>query len=131
MPLVNAGVASTYNNTAISDKTNLMNTFDSPPHDFDARNGDAPTRYRSSWHLATGIRGRAMVKSNTVEGDSTLAIENSIIQEGALELAFEGHRWGDLVRVAIRRNDLHSWQIRSMTNFASRTTRMLKLLDLD
>lgn len=103
--LVNAGVASTYNNTAISDKTNLMNTFDSPPYDFDARNGDAPTRYRSSWHLATGIRGRAMVKSNTVEGDSTLAIENSIIQEGALELAFEGHRWGDLVRVAIRRND--------------------------
>jgi hypothetical protein len=34
-----------------------------------------------------------------------LSIENSIIQEGALELAFEGHRWGDLVRVALRRND--------------------------
>lgn len=102
--LVNSGVASVYNGTS-SDKTNLMNTFDVPPYDFDARNGDAPVRYRSSWHLATGIRGRAMARNNVVAGDSTIAIENSIIDEGALELAFEGHRWGDLVRVALRRND--------------------------
>ena len=65
-----------------------------PPFDFDARNGDAPVRYRSSWHLATGIRGRAMLKNTAVVGDSTIAIENSIIEEGALELAFEGQPLG-------------------------------------
>jgi len=40
-----------------------------------------------------------------VTGDSTLSIENSIIDEGALELAYEGYRWPDLLRVALRRND--------------------------
>ena len=34
-----------------------------------------------------------------------LAIEDMIITEDALELAFEGERWPDLLRVAIRRND--------------------------
>jgi len=102
--LMNSGVAATYNGTS-TDKTNLMNTFDVPPYDFDARNGDAPVRYRSSWHLATGIRGRAMLKDVAVVGDSTLSIENSILDEGALELAFEGHRWSDLLRVALRRDN--------------------------
>ena len=40
-----------------------------------------------------------------VTGDSTLSIENSIINEGALELAYEGYRWPDLLRIALRRND--------------------------
>ncbi|HQK41362.1 MAG TPA: RagB/SusD family nutrient uptake outer membrane protein, partial [Flavobacterium alvei] len=31
--------------------------------------------------------------------------ENNIIQEDALELAYEGSRWEDLVRIALRRND--------------------------
>jgi hypothetical protein len=34
-----------------------------------------------------------------------LNIEDLIIAERALELAFEGKRWNDLVRVANRRND--------------------------
>ena len=38
-------------------------------------------------------------------GDSLISIENNIIEEAALELAFEGNRWGDLVRVALHRND--------------------------
>jgi hypothetical protein len=37
--------------------------------------------------------------------DSVTNIENMIIQEDALELAYEGQRWPDLLRVAIRRND--------------------------
>jgi hypothetical protein len=32
-------------------------------------------------------------------------IEDMIITEDALELAFEGQRWPDLLRIAIRRND--------------------------
>ena len=39
---------------------------------------------------------------DTIKGTS---IENNIIEEAALELAFEGNRWGDLVRVAMHRND--------------------------
>lgn len=102
--LMNQGIQTTYNNTAISDKTNLMNTFDVPPYDFDARNGDNPS-FRASWYRNTGIRGRASLQSVAVVGDSTLSIENSLIEESALELAYEGQRWGDLVRVALRRND--------------------------
>ena len=35
-------------------------------------------------------------------------VEEMIIDEGALEFAFEGHRYYDLLRVALRRND-PSW----------------------
>ena len=31
-------------------------------------------------------------------------MEKLLIEESALELAFEGHRWGDLIRVARRMN---------------------------
>ncbi|WP_394990554.1 RagB/SusD family nutrient uptake outer membrane protein [Emticicia sp.] len=102
--LMNQGISTTYNNTAITDKTNLMNTFDVPPYDFDGRNGDNPS-FRASWYRNTGIRGRASLQPVAVVGDSTLSIENSLIEESALELAYEGQRWGDLVRVALRRND--------------------------
>ncbi|HVG40525.1 MAG TPA: hypothetical protein VM888_02845, partial [Chitinophagaceae bacterium] len=34
-----------------------------------------------------------------------LAIEDMTINEGALETAYEGYRWSDLVRVALRRGD--------------------------
>jgi len=40
-----------------------------------------------------------------VVGDSTIAIENMAINEGALETAYEGYRWSDLVRVATRQNN--------------------------
>lgn len=101
--LMNQGIGSTYNG-ASADKTRLMNTFDVPPYDFDARNGDNPS-FRASWYRNTGIRGRAYLQSVPVVGDSTISIENSLIQESGLELAYEGQRWADLLRIANRRND--------------------------
>ncbi len=87
------------------DVTNIMNTlYESAPYSFDARNGEVP-RYRADWYRNNGIRGDARVVPASVAGDSTLSIEKSLIDENGLELAFEGHRWGELVRVALRRND--------------------------
>jgi hypothetical protein len=34
-----------------------------------------------------------------------LEMEDKLIEEAALELAYEGNRWSDLVRIARRRND--------------------------
>lgn len=87
------------------DVTNTQQTFDAYPYNFDARMGDYPS-YRAPWHRNAGIRGRAHLKSDPLPaGDSTLLIEDRIITESALELAFEGTRWQDLVRLAFRRND--------------------------
>jgi starch-binding outer membrane protein, SusD/RagB family len=88
-----------------TDVTNYAHTmYDAPPYDFDGRMGDFP-RFRADWHRSAGIRGRARLTSVAVVGDSTTSIENSIIEESALELAYEGYRWPDLLRVALRRSD--------------------------
>jgi hypothetical protein len=105
--LVNNGIGSTYDTSSASgrDVTNLQNTlFDAAPYNFDARNGEYP-RYRGDWYRNAGIRGRARVVALPVTGDSTLAIEDMIINESALELAYEGYRWPDLLRIALRRNN--------------------------
>jgi hypothetical protein len=88
------------------DVGNTQQTFDAYPYNFDARMGDYPS-YRGPWHRNNGVRGRAHLKSDTIPvgADSTLAIEDRIINECGLELAYEGARWQDLVRIAIRRND--------------------------
>jgi len=39
----------------------------------------------------------------TDEPGLTLVLEDLLIREGALELAFEGNRWSDLLRIALRR----------------------------
>lgn len=107
--LVNQGIPEAYDNTAITDKTNLMNTLDLPnPYKFDGRMGNIPN-FRGPWYRNIGIRKRANVVNfpltATNQTDSIAQIEAGIIEEQALETAFEGTRWADLLRVAIRRND--------------------------
>ncbi|MDI3319214.1 RagB/SusD family nutrient uptake outer membrane protein [Pinibacter soli] len=74
------------------------------PYNFDARKSDNP-KITGDWCLNVGVRGRANLYSQTVTGDSTLSIEEGIVSEAGLELASEGRRWSDLLRVALRRND--------------------------
>ena len=101
---VNQGILTTYTDaTTAANNTNSQQTFDVPPYDFDARNG-TPVIHMN-WYRHAGIRGRASLKPLPVVGDSTLNIEDQVISESALELAYEGSRWPDLVRVALRRND--------------------------
>lgn len=102
--LLNNGIQAAYTVDGQVDVTDIEKTNDGPPYDFDARMGDYPY-FRSPWHRNGGIRGRAFVQPVEVLGDSTISIENNLIQEAALELAYEGNRWSDLVRIARRRND--------------------------
>lgn len=106
--LLNFGILSAYNplnlNPTTDDVTNAMQTFLPFPYDFDARTGEAP-RFRSPWHRNAGVRGRAYLTGVGAIGDDMITTENNIINEAALELAYEGNRWEDLVRVALRRND--------------------------
>ena len=107
--LVNKGINYHYDplpgNNRVGDVTNMQQTFLPWPYDFDAREGDGPA-FRNTWYRNIGIRGRAGLKPVPIPlTDSVTNIENMIMAENALELAYEGQRWSDLLRVAIRRND--------------------------
>ncbi|GEC70986.1 Starch-binding associating with outer membrane [Flavobacterium flevense] len=104
--LLNVGIYEAYRDglTTSDDVTNVMQTKEPFPYDFDARNGEAP-RFRGNWHRNVGIRGRARLTTVGAIGDDMITTENNIINEAALELAYEGNRWEDLVRIARRRND--------------------------
>lgn len=60
-----------------------------------------------NWSENAGIRGRAYLQPREVpEGvDSVTFIEDLIIEERSMELAFEGKRWFDLMRLARRRGN--------------------------
>ena len=61
-----------------------------------------------TWATNEGVRGRVFLQPRTLPDDvtdKTTYIENLLIEERALELAFEGKRWFDLMRIANRRND--------------------------
>lgn len=105
---LNSGIAGAYP-APTSDVTNFHNTlFDSYPYNFDARNSGSSgvPYYRSDWYRNIGIRSRANIVDVQVPAtDSLLTIETALIKETALEDGFEGTRWADLLRVALRRND--------------------------
>jgi len=104
----NSGIAGAYP-APTSDVTLYHNTLWEPyPFNFDARNSGSSgvPYYRSDWYRNIGIRSRAnLIDAVIPVADSLLSIESGLIHEGALENAFEGTRWPDLLRVALRRND--------------------------
>lgn len=62
----------------------------------------------NKWRSNVGIRGRVALENFDIPDsvtDYTTYIEDLIMEERARELAFEGKRWFDLVRIAERRND--------------------------
>lgn len=69
-----------------------------------------PTEFRL-WSNNLGIRGRAYLENKKIPAGITdpnqikLYVEDLIIEERAMELAFEGKRWFDLIRIAKRRGD--------------------------
>jgi starch-binding outer membrane protein, SusD/RagB family len=105
---LNSGIAGAYPAPG-TDVTNYHNTlFETYPYNFDARNsgGTGVPFYRADWYRNIGIRARAnLVDISVPAADSLVTIENGLLKEAALENAFEGTRWPDLLRVALRRND--------------------------
>jgi len=60
-------------------------------------------RYQEAEDLVNFVRGRAQVAPLNI-ADSPVAFEDAILDERARELAFEGKRWFDLMRMGRRNN---------------------------
>ncbi len=91
------------------DVTNTQQTFLPAPYNFDAREGTYPF-FRGDWYRHIGLRTRAGLQdinfaAQGAQDPLMIRVENAIVHEAALELAFEGHRWQDLLRIARRRQD--------------------------
>jgi hypothetical protein len=106
--LINVGINTVYDpspTTSGRDVTNIQQSTEGYPYNYDARSGDIPY-YRAEWSREVGSRSRALlVPLPTTLQNDMIGMENAIVDENALEQAYEGHRWGDLLRVALRRND--------------------------
>jgi hypothetical protein len=58
------------------------------------------------WNYTSGVRSRVKLSPVGCDDPADITcVEDLIIEERALELAFEGKRWFDLMRVARRRGD--------------------------
>lgn len=112
--LLNTGIRNTYYVGTITAGAQApvsvaeLNTMITPypqtsPYYFDARKNNDVS---GTWYRNCGIRGRAVVNSIDVSYQTDMiGLEGKLIDEAALELAFEGNRWPDLVRIARRQNN--------------------------
>lgn len=110
--LLNTGIATTYyvgtfvngaRAPASLAEINTMQTPEAAPYYFDARSNND---FKSPWFRNIGLRSRANVTAlPTALQTDLLGLEGKLIDEAALELAFEGNRWPDLVRIARRLNN--------------------------
>lgn len=126
--LLNTYYDGTYSGTDQSGTTKVPANFDeantaitpypeSSPYYFDAR--DFSIGRGINWYRNQGIRSRAWLPRLDLPGivyrDTYLRriqefnvdvelLEDKLIEEAAMELAFEGSRWSDLMRIARRRN---------------------------
>jgi len=83
--------------TKVSTYNGVPDTY---PFNFDATKGAV----NGNWYRNIGIRGRAVDQSVAFNpANLTTDTENKIVDEDALEMAYEGYRWADLLRIAIRR----------------------------
>jgi hypothetical protein len=126
---LNNGIVANFDNNPGAgnsrDVTNTQQTRDEtgalevPPYYFDARVGDYP-QFRNTWYRNIGVRSRVSTMNVMVDSaryfnltviprvvtdrpNLIIAMEDLLIAESALETAFEGNRWGDLLRIALRR----------------------------
>ena len=100
------------------------------PFYLDARVNNAPyTFLRSPWRDNSGIRNRVYLVNITTpayvhdgigddHNDSIQWIEDALIKEAALECGMEGQRWGDLLRVARRKNKDGKGSVSTIMNTA-------------
>ena len=126
MAFVNGGISNAWDSTPRpANVTNLLQSrnpftgaYESAPFAFDARNGTYPY-FRGLWHRNVGLRSRAGDRFIPIDSTKYFAtgnprvltneallrndVEDNIINELALETAFEGNRWSDLMRIALRR----------------------------
>jgi hypothetical protein len=108
--LLNVGPGAVFApNPLPTDRTNTMQTFLPPPYDMDGRTG-GPQNYHGPFQRYVGTRSRAhlvALPATLYTNNDKLGVENAIIDDAARELSFEGYRYGDLVRIALRRGDPH------------------------
>lgn len=92
---VNNGITATYGT-----KSTFNGVPDVYPFDFDGTNSSS---FRGNWYRNSGIRGRGVNQNVIIDPANIIDTEDKILQEEALETAFEGYRWPDLLRIALRR----------------------------